>query len=134
MSGAQINYTAPGQGPRAAAVAEGPPRAALDTVFGEGDVTFRVADGVVVLSSRQYNELQAKYGTAWNWCKAYGLRLVNAHQRDDGQVEVTVEEMAAHLARGTNPDGTDIPITPVPNPSPSPSGVVINRAKIIYPS
>lgn len=92
--------------------AQGGARAPLDGAFAEGDTPFKVVAGVATLTTRDYNAYNAKYGSAWNWCQAYGLRLVTARQRDDGKVEVTVEEMAAHLARGKTPDGQDIPLTP----------------------
>ena len=120
--GAQIIYANTAQAPLAE------PRAALDTVFADGDPVFRMAGGVVTLLTREYNELNAKYGSAWNWCKAYGLRVVSAHQRDDGKVDVQVEEMEAHLARGQNPDGTDI-LVDAPDTPPDDGG---EGAQVVY--
>lgn len=119
--GAEINYTNEAQ------AAPVDPRVALDAVFAEGDPVFRVRDGVVTLLTREYNELNAKYGSAWNWCKAYGLRVVSAEQRTDGTVAVKVEEMVAHLARGQYPDGTDIPAD-APDAVPTAGG-----AQVVYP-
>lgn len=122
MTGAKILY--PGD---AAAVAAAPDRPALDGVFGEGDSTFKMVNGVIRLSVREYNQFVAKYGNTWNWCQAYGLRLKDAKQLDGNVIEVHVEEMEAHQSRGVNPDGTEIPLTPDVAPARASGG-----AKIVY--
>lgn len=68
------------------------------------DRPFKVVDGKVNVSSREYNELNAQHGNAWNWCKAFGLRLVRAIQLDDGTVDVYVQDAAEfEAAQATGP-------------------------------
>lgn len=55
--------------------------------------TFKMSDGKIVLTSAEYNRFIEEHGSSWNWCQAFGYRLIDATHNADGTVTVFVEEL-----------------------------------------